>query len=105
MQEEEPSYLGAPVDIFAVGVMLIALDTQNLPFELKLNGMGKKYQPKVTMSKYLEMQEKYIKVRAYKIQNGIPVIPDDAVKLIFACLHPNPKTRMTLDIIMELPYV
>ena len=105
MQIKNPSYYGAPVDIFALGVILYALDMQCLPFEIYRDASDKAYQPRVTTSKYAEVQESYNKKRATKILNGVPVLQEDAVKLMFLCLHPNPKSRMTLDIMKQLPYI
>ena len=46
--------MGAAADLFAVGVMLYALDILSLPFPLKKDKVTKeKHQTKVTKKKYL----------------------------------------------------
>lgn len=67
MQYKNPSYHGAPVDIFAIGVILYALDIQGYPFNLELNSVGKKYQPSVTKSRYEEMKKSYLRKRALRV--------------------------------------
>jgi hypothetical protein len=49
MQIRNPSYKGAPVDIFAFGAILFALDMQDLPFKPNRDQDGRVYQPRVTM--------------------------------------------------------
>jgi hypothetical protein len=52
------SYNGGPVDIFAIGCILYALDMQDLPFPNQ-----EKIQPEVTEELYLDVFEKYLEKR------------------------------------------
>ena len=101
LSSKTKGYEGYPVDIWSSGISLYIMLSGTLPFNLKNNESSEMSDESNSNSNNIELQYSIINKEPKKVEK----ISDEARDLLKGLLNKNPNKRLTIDKILNHPWL